>query len=210
MIARGVRVITDRDRLVHVSGHPRRDEMREMYGWIKPRSPCRCMARRCISPPMPSLRVDMGVPIVKVIGDGDMLRLAPGPAEKVDEVEAGRIYTDGTLIGNLEAMGVPDRRRLSFAGHVAVSVVLDDRGEIAADPEIELIGLPLADRDGRPFQESVMDAVLGALDSIPRAAATRPRSRPRGGAPRGAGRRRVGLGQEAELHGARLGPMTRR
>jgi ribonuclease J len=169
MIARGVRVITDRDRLVHVSGHPRRDEMREMYGWIKPSIAVPVHGEAMHLAAHAELAVDMGVPIVKVIGDGDVLRLAPGPVEKVDEVEAGRIYRDGTLIGNLEAMGVPGRRRLSFAGHVAVSVVLDNRGEIATDPEIELTGLPLADRDGRPFQESVMDSVLGALDSIPRA-----------------------------------------
>ena len=107
-------------------------------------------------------------------------------------------------------MGVPGRRRLSFAGHVAVSVVLDDRGELVADPEIELTGLPLADRDGRPFQESVMDSVIGALDSIPAAAAARSRGRARGGPPRRPRRGRLGLGQEAELRGARLGPMTAR
>ena len=59
------------------------------------RSPCRSMARRCISPPMPSLRSTWACRSVKVIGDGDVLRLAPGPVEKVDEVEAGRIYRDG-------------------------------------------------------------------------------------------------------------------
>ncbi len=168
MIARGVRVITDRDRLVHVSGHPRRDEMREMYEWIKPSIAVPVHGEAMHLAAHAELAREMGVPIVKVIGDGDVLRLAPGPVEKIDEVEAGRIYRDGSLIGNLEAMGVPGRRRLSFAGHVAVSVVLDSRGEIAVDPEIELTGLPLADRHGRPFQESVMDSVLGALGSIPR------------------------------------------
>lgn len=168
LIARGVRVITDRDRLVHVSGHPRRDELREMYGWIKPSIAVPVHGEAMHLAAHAELAVDMGVPTVKVIGNGDVLRLAPGPVDKVDEVEAGRIYRDGTLIGDLEAMGVPGRRRLSFAGHVAVALVLDDRGEIEADPEIELTGLPLADRDGRPFQERVMDAVLGALDSIPR------------------------------------------
>jgi ribonuclease J len=168
MVARGVRVITDRDRLVHVSGHPRRDELREMYGWINPSIAVPVHGEAMHLAAHAELAADLGVPIVKVIGDGDVLRLAPGPVETVDEVEAGRIYRDGSLIGNLEAMGIPGRRRLSFAGHVAVAIVLDDRGEIAADPEIELTGLPLADRDGRPFQDSVMDSVNGALDSIPR------------------------------------------
>jgi ribonuclease J len=163
-----VRVITDRDRLVHVSGHPRRDELRQMYRWIKPAIAVPVHGEAMHLAAHAELALDMGVPSVKVIGDGDVLRLAPGPAEKVDEVEAGRIYRDGNLVGSLEAMGIPGRRRMSFAGHVAVSVVLDDRGDMLADPEIELTGLPLADRDGRPFPESVLNSVIGAIDSIPR------------------------------------------
>ena len=208
LVARGVRVITDRDRLVHVSGHPRRDELRQMYRWIKPAIAVPVHGEAMHLAAHAELAVDMGVPSVKVIGDGDVLRLAPGTAEKVDEVEAGRIYRDGNLVGGLEAMGIPGRRRLSFAGHVAVSVVLDDRGDLVADPEIELTGLPIADRDGRPLQESVMDSVLGAveLDSPP--ASSRPRGRPRGGASRRPRRGRLGLGQEAELRRPHLGPMT--
>jgi ribonuclease J len=168
LVARGVRIVTDRERLVHVSGHPRRDEMREMYGWIKPAIAVPVHGEAMHLAAHAELAADMGVPIVKVIGDGDVLRLAPAPVEKVDEVEAGRLFRDGTLIGGLEGMGIPGRRRLAFAGHVAVSVVLDERGEVVAPPEVELTGLPLADRDGRPFQESVLDSVNGALDSIPR------------------------------------------
>jgi ribonuclease J len=168
LVARGVRIVTDRERLVHVSGHPRRDEMREMYGWVKPAIAVPVHGEAMHLAAHAELAADMGVPIVKIIGDGDVLRLAPGPVETVDEVESGRIYRDGTLIGSLEGMGIPGRRRLAFAGHVAVSLVLDDRGDIVAAPEVELTGLPLADRDGRPFQESVLDSVNGALDSIPR------------------------------------------
>ena len=73
--------------------------------------------------------------------NGDMLRLAPGPAEIIDQVPFGRIYKDGRLIGDDEAMGIRDRRKLSFAGHVAVNVVLDDRYELAGDPDLVAIGV---------------------------------------------------------------------
>jgi ribonuclease J len=168
LVGRGVRVITDRDRLVHVSGHPRRDELRQMYEWLKPAIAVPVHGEAMHLAAHAELAAGLGVPAVRVIGNGDVLRLAPGPAEKVDEVEAGRIYRDGMLVGDVEAVGIPGRRRLAFAGHVAVSVVLDGRGDLAADPEIELTGLPLADRAGRAFEVAVMDAVLGTLDSIPR------------------------------------------
>jgi ribonuclease J len=63
---------------------------------------------------------------------------------------------------------VAERRKLSFAGHVGVSLVVDRKGEQMADPDIALTGLPLKDGSGRPFEEAVMNAVLGTLDSIPR------------------------------------------
>ena len=168
LVARGVNVVTDRDRLVHVSGHPRRDELREMYGWIRPQIAVPVHGEAMHLAAHAVLARELGVPQVKVIGDGDVLRLAPGSAEIVDEVESGRIYRDGTLIGSLEAMGVPARRRLAFNGHVAVSLVMDHRGEVLADPELELTGLPLADRDGRAFLDRIQDAVDEAIDSIPK------------------------------------------
>ena len=69
---------------------------------------------------MPSSRATMGVATVLTIDNGDVVRLAPGPAEKIDEIEAGRLYKDGTLIGDLEDVGVRERRRLAFAGHAVV------------------------------------------------------------------------------------------
>ena len=60
--------------------------------------------------------------------------LSPGAAEIIDQVPFGRIYKDGKLIGTDEAIGIRDRRKLSFAGHVAVNVVLDEKYELAGDP----------------------------------------------------------------------------
>ncbi len=168
LTATGVRVITDRDRLVHVSGHPRRGELREMYGWIRPRIAVPVHGQAMHLAAHADLARDLGVETVVVIEDGMMLRLAPDPVKQVDEIDARRLYKDGRLIGDLEAMGVTERRRLAFSGHVAVSIVLDDNGDLTLDPEIMTTGLPGADADGRPLEEAVMNAVLGTLESIPR------------------------------------------
>jgi ribonuclease J len=109
-----------------------------------------------------------GVPHVIVTGNGGMVRLAPAPPARVATVEAGRLYRDGTLIGDLDAVGVPERRRLAFSGHVAVSLVLSRRGEMVAPPEVALAGLPGVDGAGRSFDAGVLSAVNGAVESIPR------------------------------------------
>ncbi len=169
LIDQGIRIIQDHDALVHVSGHPRRSELRRMYGWTRPRIgvPVHGEAAHLVA--QGALMAEAGIPEVAQVRDGDMIRLAPGPAEIVDKVPFGRIYKDGKLIGDDEAMGIRDRRKLSFAGHVAVNVVLDERYELSGDPDLVAIGVAKADADGEELEEIMLDAAVGAIDSIPRA-----------------------------------------
>lgn len=163
-----VHIITDEERRVHTSGHPRRDEMRDLYGWIRPKIAIPVHGQPMHLAAHADLAREMGVPKVIAALNGDMTRLAPEPAEKVDEMPAGRLYKDGHLIGSLDEVGVSERRKLSFAGHVAVSIVLDRKGEQVADPDVALTGVPEKDGDGAPMEERVIDAVYSALDSMPR------------------------------------------
>ncbi|MGI6852594.1 ribonuclease J [Mesorhizobium sp. 1B3] len=164
----GMKIIEDGDALVHVSGHPRRDELRLMYNWTRPRIgvPVHGEAAHLVA--QGSLMATSGVPEVAQVRNGDMLRLFPGGAEIIDQVPFGRVYKDGKLIGDDEAMGVRGRRKLSFAGHVAVNVVLDDRYELAGDPDLVSIGVAAMDAGGEPLEDLMIDAAIGAVDSIPR------------------------------------------
>jgi ribonuclease J len=168
LIEQGVRIIEDNEALVHVSGHPRRNELRKMYEWTRPRIgvPVHGEAAHLVAQGV--LMTQSGIPEVAQARNGDMLRLAPGAAEIIDQVPFGRVYKDGKLVGDDEAMGIRDRRKLSFAGHVAVNVVLDERYELAGDPDLVAIGVALADRSGEDLEEIMLDAAIGAVDSIPR------------------------------------------
>lgn len=165
----GIVVITDRDRLVHVSGHPRRDELAEMYGWVRPEIAIPVHGEAMHLWAHAAFARDMGVKQVVLTENGNIVRLAPGPAEEIDDVPVGRLYKDGIIIADEDGVGVPERRKLGFAGHVAISVVLDSKGGVAVDPEIALTGLPIQGVSGHPFEETVMTAVLGTIESIPRA-----------------------------------------
>lgn len=166
---RGVRVVTDRDGLVHVSGHPRRGEMRQLYEWLKPSIAVPAHGEAMHLAAHAELAGEQGVDTVITIENGDVVRFAPEPAGIVDEIAVGRLYRDGRLIGDMEGMGIPGRRRLAFAGHIGVAVVLDRRGDVVSEPEVSLIGLPGADDSGRPLEESVYNAAIGAIESMPRA-----------------------------------------
>jgi ribonuclease J len=168
LTARGVRVITDRDRLVHVSGHPRRGELAEMYEWTKPKIAIPVHGEPMHLAAHADFAKARGIETVVEYKDGVVTRLAPEPVREVDQIEAGRLYKDGTLIADLEGVGVPDRRKLAFAGHVAISLVVDKKGESLADPDLVLTGLPAADASGRPMEEVAMNALLGTIESLPR------------------------------------------
>ena len=168
LIDQGIKIIEDGDALVHVSGHPRRNELRKMYEWTRPRIgiPVHGEAAHLVA--QGALMAQSGIPEVAQVRNGDMIRLAPGAAEIIDKVPFGRIYKDGRLVGDDEAMGIRDRRKLSFAGHVAVNVVLDDKYEMAGDPDIVAIGVATVDARGEDLEELMLDAAIGAIESIPR------------------------------------------
>jgi ribonuclease J len=168
LIEQGVKVIEDGDALVHVSGHPRRNELRKMYEWTRPRIgvPVHGEAAHLVA--QGSLMAESGIKEVVQVRDGDMLRLSPGAAEIIDQLPFGRIYKDGKLIGDDEAMGIRDRRKLSYVGHVAVNVVLDQKYELAGDPDLVAVGVARAGASGEELEELMLDAAIGAIESVPR------------------------------------------
>jgi len=102
------------------------------------------------------------------IRNGDLIRLAPGDPEIIDEVPAGRTYKDGSLLIQAESRTVADRKRLSFSGIISVALAVNDKGALLADPEIELIGIPDNTADGEPMENIAYNAVVETFDSLPK------------------------------------------
>lgn len=168
LIDQGIEVITDRTHLVHVSGHPRRAELEELYGWVKPRILVPVHGEALHLKEHADLGRKCGITEVIRCRNGDLVRLAPD-ARVIDEVPAGRIYKDGRLLVEAEARTIADRKRLGFAGAISVALALTDKGELVDDPSLDLIGIPERDREGKPIADAVEDAILETLQSLPRA-----------------------------------------
>jgi ribonuclease J len=169
LVSQGVEIITDRTHLVHVSGHPRVDELKELIGWVRPRILVPAHGEPLHLAEHAKLARAVGVPQVVVCRDGDLVRLAPGTAGTIDEVPAGRLYKDGTLVVSAEERTVADRRRLGFAGIVSVALAVSQRGELMVHPSVTLTGMPEADALGHRLEDTVYNAALEAFDSMPRA-----------------------------------------
>ncbi|RWX78828.1 ribonuclease J [Neorhizobium lilium] len=169
LIERGVKIITDTDALVHVSGHPRRNELLKMYEWTRPQILVPVHGEAAHLTAQAALGASAGIQSIPRVRNGNILRLAPGPAEVIGDAPHGRIFKDGKLIGDMEEMGINDRRKLSYVGHVSVNVLLDSRFDFLGDPDLEAFGLPELDHEGEEMEDTLYDAVLGAVESIPRA-----------------------------------------
>jgi len=159
LAASGVEVIDEKDRFVHVSGHPARGELKRMYGWVRPRISVPVHGESRHLEAHARLARDLGVPEAVVIENGTVLQLAPGPATVVDTVNSGRLVVDGRTIIPVDSPALQARRRLTQDGLAAATLVVGADGRLAAPPRVALWGLPDT-ADG----ESVGAAAVRALD----------------------------------------------
>jgi ribonuclease J len=163
LAARGIRMITDRQANVHVSGHPGRPELAAMYGWIRPEIivPVHGEMRHMVE--HDRFARAQGVPKGIVQKNGDVVRLAPGGPVKLGEEQVGRLVVDGDIILPADGSTMNERRRLSSYGLVMVAVPLDGNDKLAGDVVVATEGLPV-EEDRETF---VAQAVEAAEDAVP-------------------------------------------
>jgi ribonuclease J len=168
LVAQNVEVITDRTHLVHVSGHPRVEEMEEMLGWVKPQILVPVHGEELHLYEHEQIGRRLGIKHIVRCRNGNVLKLAPNAPEIVDEIPTGRLYKDGHLLVPAEGKTISERRKLSFAGMVFVAIALTEKGILAADPEIDLMGIPEKGRDGSDLNEIAYDAVMTTIETLPK------------------------------------------
>jgi ribonuclease J len=146
LMARGIEVITDREADIHVSGHPARDELVRVYQWVRPKIalPVHGELRHMVE--HAALARTCQVPETIVAPNGTLVRLAPGPAEIIDHVRAGRLVRDGDGVVPLEGEALRERRKLLWQGAATATLVIDGKGRGIAPPKVSLRGVE--DPDG--------------------------------------------------------------
>ncbi|WP_455476537.1 ribonuclease J [Bartonella sp. B17] len=164
----GIKTITNEETLTHVSGHPYRSELLQMYDWVKPQILVPVHGEAIHLAAQVNLARQAGIKIVADIRNGNMLRLAPEPVEIIDQVPVGRIYKDGCLIGDEDTLGIRERRKLSYAGYVAVSFQMNSKYDFFGNISLVTFGLPENDEKGKMLKDILLDVVENTVYSIPR------------------------------------------
>jgi ribonuclease J len=162
---RGIKVLTAKDHFVHVSGHPCKEELLNMYQSVRPEIaiPVHGEYRHLFA--HGELAKTCQVKQAIVGENGTMTRLAPGPAEVVDHVSTGRLTLDGDRLVRVEDEYVRRRTRSLFNGSVVVTVIVDEDGTIIGEPQFTTTGL-LVDGESDELYEEARDAVFAGVSKL--------------------------------------------
>ena len=161
LAGKGVEMVTERQAHAHVSGHPGRPELTQMYGWIRPKLLVPVHGEMRHLQEHARLGAAEGIPDTIVQTNGDIVRLAPGPAKKVGTAAVGRLVLDGDVILPADGAAINERRKLAINGQVSVAVAVRD-GRLLGRPEIRVQGLPV-EEDRAAF---IADAATAAGEAV--------------------------------------------
>ena len=148
LVKNGIEVISEENEFVHVSGHPNRDELKDMYEWIKPRSiiPVHGEHRHMIE--HINFAREMQVPHPVQVENGDIVKIYPGEKPQIfDKAPSGRLYLDGIISVEEDAQSIKDRKNLSSNGYMEVTIMITPKGNIHKRPILTFRGLPVNEKD---------------------------------------------------------------
>jgi len=159
LVKNGIDVVSEENEFVHVSGHPNRDDLKDMYKWVTPKSviPVHGEHRHMIE--HINFAKEMQVPYPVQVENGDIVKLYPGDKpEVIDKAPVGRMYVDGNISVGEESQSLKDRKNMSFNGFLEVTIIVNNSGSIVKAPIISFKGIP-NDGEGSNFVFDLQDKI---------------------------------------------------
>ena len=142
IVKNNIEIISEENAFVHVSGHPNRDDLKDMYKWVKPKSVIPVHGEHRHMQEHVNFAKEMQVPKTLLIENGDIIKLLPGDAPKVvDKAPSGRVYLDGSINVDTDSQSIKDRKNLSINGYLEITLLVSNNGKIKK-PIISFKGIP--------------------------------------------------------------------
>jgi ribonuclease J len=154
-----IQVLSEENSMIHVSGHPAREDLKKMYNWVKPKIAIPVHGEQRHMAEHINFAKEMGVKYPVKISNGEIVRLSPGEPQVVDKVTWGRMYLDGKVLITNDSQILKERRSMASNGYMEISVLIKN-GEIKNNPIITLKGIPLLDEDAAEIEYDLEDIVV--------------------------------------------------
>ena len=148
-----IEVISEETEFVHVSGHPNREDLKDMYEWIKPKSIIPVHGEHRHMKEQINFAKEMKIKFPVLVGNGDIVRLFPGEKPEVfDKAPSGRLCVDGSIPSDEDSIQIKERKNIASNGFVEVTLIVSSNGKVKNDTNISLYGLPVLDKDEFKFE----------------------------------------------------------
>ena len=159
IVRNNVEIISEENAFVHVSGHPNRDDLKDMYKWVKPKSVIPVHGEHRHMQEHVSFAKEMQIPKTLLIENGDIIKLLPGEAPQIiDKAPFGRVYLDGTINVETDSQSIKDRKNLSINGYLEITLLVSNNGKIKK-PIISFRGIP-ENQNNEPFIFDMEDEIF--------------------------------------------------
>ena len=148
LVKEGIEVISEDNEYIHVSGHPNREDLRDMYNWIKPKAviPVHGEHRHMIEHIEFAKEMQVKYPVQ--VENGDIVKLYPGEKPEVyDKAPSGRVYLDGNVPVEEDSRSIKERRNISSNGFIETTIMITPKGNIHNKPLVTFRGLPVYEND---------------------------------------------------------------
>ena len=155
-----INVLSEENSMIHVSGHPAREDLKKMYSWVKPKILIPVHGEQRHMAEHISFAKDMGIKFPVKVSNGEILRLAPGEPEVVDKVTWGRVYLDGKVLIDNDSPVLKERRNMAANGYMEITVLISKNGQIKNNPIVTLKGIPLIEEDASEIEYDLEDVVM--------------------------------------------------
>ena len=155
-----INVLSEENSMIHVSGHPAREDLKKMYSWVKPKIVIPVHGEQRHMAEHINFAKEMGVKFPVKVSNGEIIRLAPGEPQVVDKVTWGRVYLDGKVLIDNDSHVLKERRNMAANGYMEITVLISKNGQIKNNPIITLKGIPLIEEDESEIEYDLEDVVM--------------------------------------------------
>jgi len=161
-----INVLSEENSMIHVSGHPAREDLKKMYNWIKPKILIPVHGEQRHMAEHINFAKEMGVKFPIKVSNGEIIRLSPGEPKVIDKVTWGRVYLDGKVLIDNDSPVLKERRNMAANGYMEITVLISKNGQVKNNPVITLKGIPLIEEDASEIEYDLEDVVMNTCKTF--------------------------------------------